>query len=104
MKCVICTYMFCPSLTLVTMVTNLAFSRLPVDDHDTGKRDYTSMVIEKSSDTETSQVQIVRSERQTVIEEVIPRVEETEKETIEEKLFRKLTKKFKICLDDVIDQ
>ena len=51
------------------------------------------MVYEKVSEEETTQVQMSRSSKATVIEEVITRVEETEKEVIEEKLFRKYTKR-----------
>jgi hypothetical protein len=43
------------------------------------------MTIEKVSEEEHSQVEVHKSNRQTVIEEVITRVEETEKEVIEEK-------------------
>ena len=46
---------------------------------------YSSMTIERVSEEETSQVQLARTPNQTVIEEVITRVEETEKEVIEEK-------------------
>ena len=43
------------------------------------------MTIERVSEQETSQVQLARTDKQTVIEEVITRVEESEKEVIEEK-------------------
>ena len=55
-------------------------------DPTTGStKDYSSMTIEKVSEEEHSQVEVHKSTRQTVIEEVITRVEETEKEVIEEK-------------------
>ena len=43
------------------------------------------MTIEKLSEEEHSQVEVHSSGRQTIIEEVITRVEESEKEVIEEK-------------------
>ena len=47
--------------------------------------DYTSMTIERTSEEELSQVEVLKAGRQTVIEEIITRVEETEKEVVEEK-------------------
>ena len=44
------------------------------------------MSVEKLSEEEISQIQILKSTGRTVIEEVISRVEETEKEEIWEKL------------------
>lgn len=43
------------------------------------------MTIEKVSEEEHSQVEVLKSGRQTIIEEVITRVEESEREEIEEK-------------------
>jgi len=52
--------------------------------------DYQSMTIEKVSEEEHSQVEVHKAGRQTVFEERITRVEETEREVIEEKSIRKL--------------
>jgi len=52
--------------------------------------DYQSMTIEKVSEEEHSQVEVHKTGRQTVFEERITRVEETEREVIEEKSIRKL--------------
>jgi len=53
--------------------------------------DYHSMMIEKVSEEEHSQVEVLKTGRQTVFEERITRVEETEREVIEEKAIRELT-------------
>jgi len=53
--------------------------------------DYQSMTIEKVSEEEHSQVEVLKTGRQTVFEERITRVEETEREVIEEKAIRKFT-------------
>ena len=50
--------------------------------------DYRSMTIEKVSEEERSEVEVVKTGRQTVFEERITRVEETEREVIEEKSIR----------------
>lgn len=47
------------------------------------------MMYEQFSEEEQSHVEVLRMGGQTVIEEVITRVEETEKEVVEEKNFRK---------------
>ena len=52
--------------------------------------DYQSMTIEKVSEEEHSHVEVLKSGRQTVFEERITRVEETEREVIEEKSIREL--------------
>lgn len=49
--------------------------------------DYSSMTIEKVSEEEHSQVEVLKTGYQTIIEEVITRVEESEREEIEEKSF-----------------
>ena len=56
--------------------------------------DYQSMTIEKVSEEEHSQVEVHKAGRQTVFEERITRVEETEREVIEEKSIRELTTTF----------
>jgi hypothetical protein len=56
-----------------------------VDPASGSTKDYASMTFEKVSEEEHSQVEVLKSNRQTVIEEVITRFEETEKEVIEEK-------------------
>ena len=56
-----------------------------VDRGSGSAKDYQSMTMEKVYEEEHSQIELMRSGRQTVIEEVITRVEETEKEVIEEK-------------------
>ena len=56
--------------------------------------DYRSMTIEKVSEEERSEVEVVKTGRQTVFEERITRVEETEREVIEEKSIRELTTRF----------
>lgn len=43
------------------------------------------MTIEKLSEEEHSQVEVLKSGRQTIIEEVITRVEESQREVFEEK-------------------
>lgn len=48
-------------------------------------REFTGMTTEKLSEEEFSQVELIKSSRQTIIEEVITRIEESEKEVIEEK-------------------
>ena len=48
------------------------------------------MTIEKVSEEEHSQVEVHKTGRQTVFEERITRVEETEREVIEEKSIREL--------------
>ena len=53
--------------------------------------DYQSMTIEKVSEEEHSQVEVHKAGRQTVFEERITRVEETEREVIEEKSIREFT-------------
>ena len=53
--------------------------------------DYQSMTIEKVSEEEHSQVEVHKAGRQTVFEERITRVEETEREIVEEKSIRELT-------------
>jgi len=50
--------------------------------------DYQSMTIEKVSEEEHSQFEVHKAGRQTVFEERITRVEETEREVIEEKSIR----------------
>ena len=49
-----------------------------------GLKDYSYVTVEKVSEEEMSQVEVVKTGSQTVIEEVITRVEETEREVIEE--------------------
>jgi len=51
--------------------------------------DFQSMTIEKLSEEEHSHVEVLKTGRQTVFEERITRVEETEREVIEEKSIRK---------------
>jgi len=53
--------------------------------------DYQSMTIEKVSEEEHSQMEVHKTGRQTVFEERITRVEETEREVIEEKSIREFT-------------
>ena len=55
------------------------------------------MIVEKVSEEETTQVQMSRSARQTVIEEVITRVNETEQEIFEEKPIGKLANLCSLC-------
>ena len=56
-----------------------------MDPNSSSAKDYASMSIEKLSEEEHSQVEVLRSGRQTIIEEVITRVEESEREIFEEK-------------------
>ena len=49
-------------------------------------KDYAYMTVEKVSEEELSQVEVIKTGSQTVIEEVITRVEETEREVIEEQV------------------
>jgi len=58
--------------------------------------DYQSMTIEKVSEEEHSQVEVLKSGRQTVFEERITRVEETEREVIEEKSIREFVCSFRL--------
>ena len=59
-----------------------------VDSVEGASDDYRSMTIEKVSEEEHSEVEVVKAGRQTVFEERITRVEETEREVIEEKSIR----------------
>ena len=52
-------------------------------------RRFTEMTTEKLSEEEFSQIEVIKSNRQTIIEEVITRIEESEKEVIEEKTIGK---------------
>lgn len=61
------------------------FQNISVDPSSGSAKDYSSMTIEKLSEEEHSQVEVLKSGRQTIIEEVITRVEESEREEIEEK-------------------
>ena len=67
------------------------------------RRAFGSMVYEKVSEEETTQVQMSRSSKATVIEEVITRVEETEKEVIE-KLFQDGISEFWLPLSRAIEE
>jgi hypothetical protein len=70
------------------VVHNVHFS---VDENDKYKGEYSQMLYENYSEEEQSHVELLKLGGQTVIEEVITRVEETEKEVIEEKNFREQT-------------
>ena len=74
--------------TINSFVTSVCFP-LSVD-HGLSRGFRSMLVSEKMSEQEMSQVQMASADKQRVIEEVITRVEETEKEVIEEKLFREL--------------
>ena len=74
---------------------------LSVDQQGGEKGDYSSLTIERVSEQETTQVQLARSGNQAVIEEVITRVEESEREVIEEKGQREFIK-CNIVLSDSI--
>ena len=54
-------------------------------------REVSAMTVEKVSEEELSHVEVIKCGRQTVIEEVITRMEETETEIIEEKPVGKKT-------------
>ena len=60
-----------------------------VDRRHGGGKDFTPMTIERLSEEELSQVEVIKTGRSTIIEEVITRIEESEKEIIEEKAIRK---------------
>ena len=71
-------------------MSNISIS---VDRGGRGDKDFNALTIEKVTEEELSQVEVLKSGRATVIEEVITRVEETEKEVIEEKSVGKLPSK-----------
>ena len=51
--------------------------------------DFSSLTVERISESEHSQVEMQKYGRQTIIEEIITRIEENEREIIEEKLVGK---------------
>lgn len=61
--------------------------KLSSKDHN-----FSSLMVERISEEEHTQVEIQKYGRQTVIEEIITRIKENEKEIIEEKLVGKETK------------
>lgn len=66
-----------------------SFILFPVDKLSDKEADFSSLTVERISESEHSQVEMQKYGRQTIIEEIITRIEENEREIIEEKLVGK---------------